>query len=82
MQIQQDIKDFILENFLFTSDAKVLANSDSLLQKGIIDSTGILELVMHLEATYGIKVLDDELLPGNLDSVDSISSYVARKQAD
>lgn len=81
MSIQQNIHSFILDNFLFTKDASLLNHTDSLLQKGIVDSTGILELVMHLEATYDIKVLDDEMLPANLDSINSIASFVSRKRA-
>jgi acyl carrier protein len=80
MNLQREIKDFILQNFLFTNDDAALSNSDSLMQKGIVDSTGILELIMHVEERYGIKVLDSEMLPANLDSVDSISAFVARKR--
>jgi acyl carrier protein len=80
MSLQQDIKSFILQNFLFTTDAAALTDTDSLLQKGIVDSTGILELIMHLEETYGIKVLDEEMLPANLDTVEAIAAFVARKR--
>ncbi|MND09907.1 acyl carrier protein [compost metagenome] len=51
------------------------------MQKGIIDSTGILELIMHLEERYSIKILDDEMVPENLDSVENIVSFVERKKA-
>jgi acyl carrier protein len=54
---------------------------DSFLQQGIIDSTGILELVAHLEEAYGIEVADDELNPDNLDSINKIAAYLARKVA-
>lgn len=80
MSLQSEIKAFILQNFLFTDDAKVLGDSESLLQKGVVDSTGILELVMHLEQSYGIKVLDEEMLPANLDSVAAIAAFVSRKR--
>ena len=81
MQKQSQIRQFILSNFLFTSDESKLKNDDSLLEQGIMDSTGVLELVAFLESEFGVKVKDDELLPENLDSVDQISAFVARKQA-
>ena len=81
MNLNKNIKSFVLQNFLFTSDEAVLGDAESLLQRGIVDSTGILELVMHLEETYGIKVLDDEMLPANLDSINALASFVARKCA-
>lgn len=81
MSLRSKIKQFILGNYLFTSDESVLADEDSLLQKGIVDSTGILELIMHVEETYGIKVLEDEMVPANLDSVAAVASFVERKLA-
>ena len=81
MSLQQEIKSFILQNFLFTTDQTALGNSDSLMNKGVVDSTGILELIMHLEEQYGVKVEDDEMLPANLDSVEAIASFVTRKRA-
>jgi acyl carrier protein len=75
---KQVIRDFIIANFLF-GDADRLDNAASFLKKGIVDSTGILEVVQFLETTFHIAVNDDELLPENLDSVDNISNYVNRK---
>jgi acyl carrier protein len=75
---QQQISDFIVSQFLF-GDASRLDASASLLDKGIIDSTGILEVVQFLEETYNIKVNDEELLPENLDSVKNLTGYVERK---
>lgn len=79
VQKQSQIRRFILSNFLFTNDESKLKNDDSLLEQGIMDSTGVLELVAFLEAEFGVKVADDELLPENLDSVDQISAFVERK---
>lgn len=81
MAVEKELRQFILENFLFTNDESVLADSDSLMQKGIVDSTGVLELIMHLEAQYAIKVLDEEMVPANLDSIEAITAFVARKRA-
>lgn len=78
--LQTEVKRFILQNYLFSTDESLLSDTDSLMQKGIIDSTGVLELVMFLEEQYRIKVLDDELVPTNLDSVASIVAFVEGKQ--
>ena len=80
MNVRQDIRRFILQTFLFTSDESLLGDADSLFQRGIVDSTGVLEVIMHIESQYGIKVLDEEMLPSNLDSVDAITALVERKR--
>lgn len=81
MELEQKIKGYILENFLFTDDSSALASDDSLLEKGIIDSTGVLELIMFMEEEFDIKVEDEEMIPENLDSVNNLVSFVQRKQA-
>ena len=73
------VRRFISENFLFRDDGDAITHDQSLLDAGIIDSTGVLELVCFLETTFGIEVQDDEMLPENLDSIRSISNYVGRK---
>ncbi len=73
------LREFIKENFLFGAD-EPFADGDSLLEAGIIDSTGVLELIMHLEDQYGMTVDDSELLPENLDSIDNLVGFIARKQ--
>ena len=75
----REIRDFIVENFLFGDSSSGLEDTDSLLEKGIIDSTGVLELVSHLEETYGIKVEDEELIPENLDSIVNVTDFLLRK---
>ncbi len=82
MSTESVIRNFILENYLFTDDQTELNNDDSFLDKGIIDSTGILEVIFFLEEEFGVQVEDDEMLPENLDSVTYISTFIARKQAD
>jgi acyl carrier protein len=77
-EIESEIHSFVLTNFLF-GQALELHPGDSLLEKGVIDSTGVLELVAFLEERYAIKVEDDELTPGNLDSTGNIATYVERK---
>ncbi|MBU4297830.1 MAG: acyl carrier protein [Desulfobulbaceae bacterium] len=73
------IRSFIFENFLFDADESALGNNDSFLEQGIIDSTGILELVDWLEETFTIKVLDEELIPENLDSVTKLADFIGKK---
>jgi len=72
---------FIEENFLFREDVSDLADSDSLLENGVMDSTGILELVAFLEGDFGVEMSDAEIVPANLDSIASIAAYLERKQA-
>jgi acyl carrier protein len=78
--IEGKIKEFILTNFLFTSDDECLADDISFLEKGIIDSTGVLEIVGFLEETFSIKVEDNDINPDNLDSVQRIVAYVKKKR--
>jgi acyl carrier protein len=78
---EEKLRKYILETYLFTTDDSALANDDSFLDKGIIDSTGILELVMFLEEEFGLAVADEELLPENLDSINNLVKFVAQKQA-
>ncbi|MEI9476865.1 MAG: acyl carrier protein [Deltaproteobacteria bacterium] len=78
MELKEDIRKFILENFIVDGDGD-LGNEDSLLEKGIIDSTGVLELVAFIEETYHIKVQDEELVPDNLDSINNISNFIQNK---
>lgn len=80
MSIEEKVKSYILDNFLFTNDKNALANEDSFLNKGIIDSTGIMEVIMFLEEEFGISVDDDEMVPENLDSINNIVAYIGRKQ--
>lgn len=76
--MRDKIKAFIVENFLFGKDDG-LEDDTSFLEEGIIDSTGILELVSFLEEEYGIAVEDEELIPENLDSIDNVTKYLERK---
>lgn len=79
VQVTQKVRNFVIENFLFGDNSKGLKDTDFFLEQGIIDSTGVLELVAFLEETYGFKVEDEELIPENLNSVALVSDYVAKK---
>ena len=78
MDIKVKIKEFLQENYIFDSE-NGLDDDDSLLENGIIDSTGVLELILFLEENYQIKVNDDEILPENLDSVNNICNFAKKK---
>jgi acyl carrier protein len=71
---------FILENYLFTKDASALGLDDSLLGRGIVDSTGMLEIIMFIEEQLGVTVKDEEMVPENLDSVSRIAAFVESKR--
>lgn len=73
------LRRFIEDNFILGTGGPTLADGDSFLERHVLDSTGFLELIAHLEDTYGIKVGDDEMVPENLDSIDAAAAYVARK---
>ena len=79
-QLNQELRDFIVENFLFGEPSE-LAEEDSLLSKGIMDSTGVLELIAFLEERYGISVDDEDTVPENLDSIANLCRFVSGKQA-
>ena len=76
-----EIRRFIVQNFLFGQDRHDLTSGASLLEAGIVDSTGILELVAFLEEHYGITVDDADLNPKNMDSIDAMAAFVAGKKA-
>lgn len=78
--IEEQLKSFILNNFLLGDKNRAIKNNESFLQGGIIDSTGVLELVNFIEETYKIKVEDEELVPENLDSIQNLIAYIQRKQ--
>ena len=78
--LASELRRFVEDNFLMGSDAIRLADADSFLEHHVLDSTGFLELIAHLEATYDIKVADDEMVPENLDSLHRVAEYVARKR--
>jgi acyl carrier protein len=81
MNYAKEIREFVVTNFLF-GEAGSLQDDTSFLDGGIIDSTGILELIMFLENTYGIKIQPEEMIPQNLDGINRVVQFLARKLAD
>ncbi len=79
--LEREIRDFIVDNFLFGEGGDRLTDGESLVEAGLIDSMGVAELVAWLETRYGIGVADDELVPDNLDSIARIAAFVGRKRA-
>ena len=78
MNIQDQIREYILTNF-YVTNPESLSNEMSLLDQGIIDSTGVLEVVFFIESTFGIRVEGSELLPENLESIERIAYFVTLK---
>lgn len=78
--LKDKLRHYILENFLFSDDPSELGDDDSFMEKEIIDSTGILEVIEFLEEQAGITIEDEEMVPENLDSVNRIVRFVERKQ--
>ena len=77
-EIRDRVRAFVVENFLF-GEEEGLKDDTSLLEEGIIDSTGILELVSFLEEEFTIIIEDEELIPENLDSINYVVGYLERK---
>ena len=77
--LEREVRNFIVDNFLFGEDNGKLTGDDSLMEQGLIDSTGALELVTFLEGKYGIKIEDYELDPENLDSINKLVRFITRK---
>lgn len=78
-ELKDAVRRYLIENFVSAANAATLADDASFLAHGVIDSTGVLELVMFLEAAYGIHIADGEIVPENLDTLDNIARYVRRK---
>ncbi|MBN2392355.1 MAG: acyl carrier protein [Anaerolineae bacterium] len=80
LSIETQIRNYILENFLYTKDEEKLHNDDSFLEDGIVDSTGILELLLFVEENFDIQVEDEEVIPDNFDSVECLKRYICMKK--
>jgi acyl carrier protein len=78
----QELRSFIVDNFLFGDESApfTFSDDDSFQERGIVDSTGILELVCHLEEKYALRISDDELVPENLDSLSKVARFIEGKR--
>jgi acyl carrier protein len=79
MDIKEQVRTFIISNF-YVADPASLEDEASLLDRGIIDSTGVLEVIFFIEENFGLKVEDSEMLPENLDSIERITKFVKFKK--
>lgn len=82
MTFEQQVREFVISNFLFGDTSRMPGDAESLLASGVVDSTGVLELIEFLEDDMGVAVADHETVPANLDSVENIARFVAHKRAD
>lgn len=79
--IKDSLRGFVVENFLFGDAAQAPADTESLIENGIMDSTGVLELVAFLEEKFGIVMADSDIVPANLDTLDRIAAFVGSRAA-
>lgn len=79
MDVESTLKEFIQENFLACKGMTEIANEDSLLDTGLVDSTGIFELVSFVERTFGVELDDTELVPENFESINSLAAFIRSK---
>ncbi len=80
--VRQHMREFITASFLFDGDAYPLRDDTSLVAEGIVDPTGVLEVVLFIEETYGVDVSEADLTPENFDSINTLAAYVVRRLTD
>ena len=79
MPLNDELRRFVTDNFMFGKVGNGFADDDSFLERGIIDSTGVMELVAFLEERYGIRLHDKDLIPDNLDSINGLARFVGSR---
>ena len=79
LALRDKLRSHIIENYLFGQEGN-LQDTDSFWELGIMDSTGVMELISHLEEEYSISLQSNEIVPENLDSIERLTALVARKQ--
>jgi acyl carrier protein len=77
--VKTRVRQFVIDSFLFGQDSQSLSDNDSFLDRGIVDSTGVLELVSFLETQFNVSVDNHELIPDNLDSINRVTTFVSAK---
>ncbi len=80
MDVEMNVKNFIERKFLYRKDEKNVTNDESLLNSGLIDSTGIFEIVSFLEKEFGIEVSDEDVIPDNFETINNIVEFVNGKK--
>ena len=79
--IEETIRSYIAENILFSDNGYTYSDDTSFLEEGIVDSMGIMELVMLVDEGFGITVEDEEVIPDNFDSVSKLAAYIRKKSS-
>ena len=80
MNVKEQIRQFVAENFLFSNNGFALDDDESFLEAGVVDSLGVLELVTFVEEKFDVQVSDDEIVPDNFDSVNNLAAYIGTKR--
>jgi acyl carrier protein len=80
--INDELRNFITESIMYGHNTDFLADDSSFLESGVIDSTGVLELINYMESRFGISVADDELVPENLDSINGLIRFIEKKSGE
>ncbi len=80
MEMKEQIRHFVAENFLFSSNGFDLDDDESFLEAGVVDSLGVLELVTFVEEAFDVPVADEEIVPANFDSVNNLAAYIQTKR--
>lgn len=80
MEVKTAVRSFLIKNYHMNKGMEALKDGDSLLGKGILDSTAVLELLEFLEESFSVRIEDSEVVPENLDSLDRIDSFIRRKK--
>lgn len=81
MDVKEQIRQYVAENFLFSDNGFELDNDESFLEAGVVDSLGVLELVTFVEENFDVQVPDEEIVPDNFDSVNQLADYIGRKHS-
>ena len=79
VSIEQEVRQFLADNFILDGGGAGLTPDESLTQTGVLDSMGVLELIMFIEERFGVAVPEEDTLPENLDSLGSIAAYLRRR---
>lgn len=80
MNVKEQIRQFVAENFLFSNNGFDLDDDESFLEAGVVDSLGVLELVTFVEEEFDVQVPDEDIVPDNFDSVDNLATYIGSKR--
>ena len=81
MEIQAQIRDHIAKNILFSDNGFTYSDDASFLEEGIVDSLGVMDLILFIEEKFGVSVKDEDITPDNFDSVNKLAGYIQRQSA-